>query len=69
MGALCRRHILTNNNEDFELADEIFDALLEVAEEYRAPDLPVAMITAYRGPAASGSCFNKWLEASRRRFL
>jgi WD40 repeat protein len=67
MGALCRRHNLTNNNEDFELAGEIFDALLEVAEEYRAPDLPLAMITAYRGPAASGSCFNKWLEASRRR--
>jgi hypothetical protein len=67
MDALCRGHNLTNNNEDFELAGEIFDALLEVAEEYRAPDLPVAMITGYRGPAASGSCFNKWLEASRHR--
>jgi hypothetical protein len=66
MGALCSRHNLTNTNEDFELAGEIFDALLEVAEEYRAPDLPVAMMTAYRGPAASGGCFHKWLEASRR---
>jgi hypothetical protein len=65
MGALCREHDLTNHNEDFELAGEIFDALLEVAEEYRAPDLPVAMIAAYRGPAASGSCFNRWLEATR----
>lgn len=67
MGALCHRHNLTNNNQDFQLAGEIFDALLEVAEEYRAPDLPVAMMTAYRGPAASGNCYNKWLDESRRR--
>ena len=67
MGALCNRHNLTNNNEDFELAGEIFDALLEVAEEYRAPDLPMAMVSAYRGPAASGSSYNKWHEASKRR--
>jgi hypothetical protein len=52
---------------DFELAGEIFDALLEVAEEYRAPDLPVAMMSAYRGPMASGSCFGKWLGISGRR--
>ena len=36
MGALCRRYNLTSNNEDFELAGEIFDALLEVAEEIEA---------------------------------
>jgi hypothetical protein len=63
---LCYRHHLTNNNEDFELQGEIFDALLEVAEEYRAPDLPLAMITGYRGPSASGKCYDKWCDASRR---
>lgn len=67
MGELCRKHNLTDTNQDFELAGEIFNVLLEVAEEYRPPDLPLAMITAYRGPWASGSCFQKWSEASRRR--
>ena len=67
MDELCREHNLTNTNQNFELAGEIFNVLLEVAEEYRAPDLPLAMITGYRGPWASGSCFEKWSEASRRR--
>lgn len=67
MVALCHQHNLGNNNEHFELSGDIFDALLEVAEEFRAPELPLAMIAAYRGPGASGSCFKRWHDASRQR--
>jgi hypothetical protein len=67
MDALCHRHNLLNNNEDRKLAGEIFEALLEVAEEYREPDLPLAMVTDYRGPSAPGGCLNKWLDLASSR--
>jgi hypothetical protein len=58
VGELSDKHNLSSGNWDFELAADVFDGLIDVAEEYRSPDLPVAMIARYRGPV--GVQYAKW---------
>jgi hypothetical protein len=55
---LADSYNLSVTNIDFEIAAEIFDALVDAAEEYRAPELPTAMVARYGGPG--GGNFERW---------